>query len=116
MFFSFVMSLITLAIHVPISRISASFIPREVTAGVPMRSPLVTNGLLVSFGMVFLLTVIAAFPSAFSASRPGDALVREVEEHKVVIGTPGNEPEAVVHQGLGKDLCIFDNLFIVFLK
>ena len=31
--------------------------PREVTAGVPTRMPLVTNGLSVSNGMVFLLTV-----------------------------------------------------------
>jgi hypothetical protein len=39
-----------------------------VSAGVPTRMPLVTNGDWVSFGTVFLLTVIAAWSSA--ARRP----------------------------------------------
>src|SRR3972149_9640005 len=44
--------------------------PRVVTAGVPMRIPLVTNGDLGSLGTLFLLTVILAAPSAASASFP----------------------------------------------
>ena len=40
--------------------ISGSFMPRVVTAGVPMRMPLVTNGDCVSFGTVFLFTVMPA--------------------------------------------------------
>ena len=61
----------TRAIERPIQRISSSFMPRVVTAGVPIRRPLVTNGLRLSFGMVFLLTVMWAFPSTVSASSPG---------------------------------------------
>ena len=37
-------------------RISGSSSPRVVTAGVPIRMPLVTNGDCVSRGTVFLLT------------------------------------------------------------
>ena len=44
--------------------------PRVVTAGVPMRMPLVTNGDCVSFGTVFLFTVIAASSSAVCATLP----------------------------------------------
>ena len=50
----------TLSISSAIVSISGSPIPRVVTAGVPMRMPLVTNGDCVSFGTVFLFTVIAA--------------------------------------------------------
>ena len=45
-------------IQLAICTISGSFIPREVTAGVPRRMPLVTKGLRLSKGMPFLLTVI----------------------------------------------------------
>ena len=44
--------------------------PRVVTAGVPMRTPLVTIGPLVSNGMPFLFTVIPARSSASWASLP----------------------------------------------
>ena len=50
--------------------ISASFIPRVVSAGVPMRMPEVTIGFSGSKAIMFLLTVIAAFPSAASATLP----------------------------------------------
>ena len=53
-----------------ITAISDSFIPRVVTAGVPSRMPLVTIGLFVSNGIVFLLTVIHARSSASWASLP----------------------------------------------
>ena len=56
--------------QVAISCISDSFIPRVVTAGVPIRSPLVWNGDRVSFGTVFLFTVIFARSSAICASLP----------------------------------------------
>ena len=46
---------------------SFSFIPRAVNAGLPILIPLVTNGLLVSPGTVFLFTVIPAFPKAAKA-------------------------------------------------
>jgi len=67
---SSLMSESTWRILAPMNRISGSFMRREVTAGVPMRRPLVTKGLRVSLGMVFLFTVMPAQPRAFSASRP----------------------------------------------
>ena len=50
--------------------ISGSRMPRVVTAGVPMRMPLVTIGGFVSNGIVFLLTVMPALSSAASATLP----------------------------------------------
>src|SRR6202044_3113032 len=47
----------------PTCRISASFIPRVVNAGVPIRMPLGFRGGFVSKGMAFLLTVIPAWRS-----------------------------------------------------
>jgi hypothetical protein len=44
--------------------------PRVVTAGVPMRMPDATIGGFGSNGIVFLLTVIPASSSAFSATFP----------------------------------------------
>ena len=43
---------------------------KKVIAGVPILIPLGSNGLLLSNGIVFLLTVIFAFSKAFSASFP----------------------------------------------
>src|SRR5436190_19357557 len=51
-------SLMTAAISSPIFRISSSFIPRVVKAGVPNLIPDATNGFCVSNGIVFLFTVI----------------------------------------------------------
>src|ERR1017187_10768631 len=45
-------------IHLPTCRISGSFMPRVVSAGLPMRMPLGFIGGLVSNGMAFLLTVM----------------------------------------------------------
>src|SRR6266404_679324 len=50
--------------------ISASAIPRVVSAGVPNRIPDDTKGEFVSNGIVFLFTVIFAASSAFSATLP----------------------------------------------
>jgi len=50
--------------------ISFSFIPLDVTAGVPIRIPLVINGLWVSNGTAFLFTVIPDLSSAVSKFLP----------------------------------------------
>ena len=50
--------------------ISASPMPRVVTAGVPSRMPLATIGGFLSKGIAFLLTVMCALPSAASATLP----------------------------------------------
>ncbi len=44
--------------------------PRDVTAAVPIRTPLVTNGLAVSNGIVFLFTVIPTSSNTCSATLP----------------------------------------------
>src|SRR5437016_1243051 len=44
--------------------------PRVVTEGVPIRMPLATKGFCGSNGIAFLLTVMPALSSAFSASAP----------------------------------------------
>src|SRR5580700_4171901 len=54
----------TASIHAPICFISASPMPREVTAGVPSRTPLGLNGLRGSYGTVFELQMIPARSSA----------------------------------------------------
>ena len=53
-----------------IASISASRMPRVVTAGVPTRMPLAVSGGCVSKGIAFLLTVMPARPSAASATLP----------------------------------------------
>ena len=52
--------------------ISASRIPRVVTAGVPTRMPLATIGGFWSNGIAFLLTVIPALPSASQCGEAAD--------------------------------------------
>ena len=81
--------------------------PRVVTAGVPMRMPLVTNGDCVSFGTVFLFTVIAARSSAFSADLAGEALVAQVDEHQVVVGAAGDDLEAARRRAPSASACAF---------
>src|SRR5208337_2347078 len=46
----------------------------------------------------------------------GDALGCQVEEHEVVVGAAGDEAEAVCQEGFGEDLCILDDLLIVFCE
>ena len=53
-----------------ISAMSAWFMPRVVTAGVPMRTPEVIVGLRVSLGTVFLFRVMFAWPSSVSRRLP----------------------------------------------
>ena len=54
----------------PIWRNSASFIPREVEAGEPKRTPLPRCGGCSSKGMAFLLAVMFARSSSSCMSRP----------------------------------------------
>ena len=55
---------------------SASFRPRVVRAGVPRRTPLVTFGGRGSLRMAFLLQMMPAASSAFSASAPVKSALR----------------------------------------
>ena len=87
--------------------------PRVVTAGVPMRMPLVTNGDCVSFGTVFLFTVIAARSSAFSADLAGEPLVAQVDEHEVVVRPARHELVAARDERLRERLRVRDDLLRV---
>ena len=53
-----------------ISSISSKLKPRDVTAAVPIRTPLVTNGFSGSNGILFLFTVIPISSKACSATLP----------------------------------------------
>ena len=60
----------TSAIQPASMRTSVSLKPRVVTAGVPMRRPLLIEGGRGSLGTAFLFTVMCARPSDASASFP----------------------------------------------
>src|SRR5471032_2854936 len=65
------------------SRTSASLEPRRVTAGVPIRTPEVTNGLFGSLGTLFLFTVMLARPRAASGFyRPDPSGTDGYEYHR----------------------------------
>ena len=76
--------------------------PRVVTAGVPMRMPLVTNGDCVSLGTVFLLTVMPAVSSAVLATLPVSACVAQIDQHQVVVRAAGHDLEPAVHERRGQ--------------
>ena len=58
------------AMHSAIVTMSASFMPLDVTAGVPNLKPLVMNGDCLSNGIAFLLAVMCARSSKASTSLP----------------------------------------------
>ncbi len=76
------------------SAISGSPIPAVVTAAVPRRRPLVTNGFSGSFGIAFLLQVMPASSSASCATLPVTPKGPEIDEHEVVVGAARHDPEA----------------------
>ncbi len=90
--------------------------PRVVTAGVPMRMPLVMNGLRVSKGMAFLLTVMPASQSSVSSSLARDVLVCQVNKHQVVVRASGNQLYAAIHKALGKCRCIGNDLVLIRIE
>ena len=68
--------------------------PRVVTAGVPMRTPLVTNGLRFSPGTVFLLAVMCTSSRRCSSSLPVMSIVAQVDQHQVVVRAAGHQVDA----------------------
>ena len=100
----------TRSISAAMRAISAAPMPRVVTADVPMRMPLVTNGDWVSFGTVFLLTVIAASSSASCATFPVRcAAIAQVDEHQVIVSSAGHDLESMRHERLGKRARVRDD-------
>ena len=70
--------------------------PAVVTAAVPRRSPLVTNGFSGSFGIAFLLQVMPGAVERLLGDLAGDAERPEVDEHQVVVGAARHDAEALV--------------------
>ena len=71
----------TLSIMSTMIGICSSFKPRVVIAGVPTRRPDVENGVRVSNGTMFLLIVMSALTSVFSAFLPvnsGNLVLRSI--------------------------------------
>ena len=62
--------------HSAMTSMSSSLSPRVVTAGVPIRTPEVTNGLLGSFGTVFLFRVMYTSSQRFCGSLPEISMPR----------------------------------------
>ena len=78
--------------------------PCVVTDGVPMRTPLVTNGLRGSSGIVFLFTCDAGLIERRLGDLAGQLGIErgEVDHHQVDVGTTRDEAEALLHQGIGE--------------
>ena len=99
-------------------RISSSPMPRVVSAGVPRRMPEATKGLLVSNGIVFLLTVM---PGGFERllghlARHALAVHEHVDEDEVVVRPARDEAEALLLQLGGERLRVGEDLPLVVLE
>ena len=75
-----------------------------------MRIPLGFIGGLASNGMAFLLTVMPASPSAFSASLAEHAFGEYVDQHEVRVGSAGDDAEAFGSQGFRQNFGVGDDL------
>ena len=92
--------------------------PCVVTAGVPMRRPLVTNGLRGSSGIVFLFSVMPALVERGLGDLAGELGVErpQVDDHQVVVGAARHEPEALPRQRLGQRRRVRHDLVGVLLE
>ena len=89
--------------RVAICSISGSRIPAVVTAAVPIRSPLVTNGDRGSSGMVLRLSVmpgsiedlLGLLARQLRLERP------QVDQHQMVVGPARDQPEPLAPPGRG---------------
>ena len=68
--------------------------PRVVTAGVPMRTPLVTNGERGSNGTVFLFDRDAGAVERLLGDLAGELGAAQVDQHEVVVGAARAQPQA----------------------
>ena len=76
--------------------------PAVVTDAVPSRKPLVTNGFSGSFGIAFLLHVIAGAVERLLRDLAGDAERPQVDQHQVVVGAARHDAEALVGERVGE--------------
>ena len=100
----------TRSISSAMRRISGLPMPRVVSAGVPSRMPLVTNGDCGSSGIVFLLTVIPACVEQLLRRLAGEPLGPQVDQHQVGVGAAGDDGEAALDQRVGQRLGVLDHL------
>ena len=81
--------------------------PRVVSAGVPTRMPLVTIGFSGSKGIMFLLTVIPALPSASSATLPVSPTERTSTSSRWLSVPPETRRSPPLGQRLRRAPCAF---------
>ena len=90
--------------------------PRVVTAGVPTRTPLVTNGLRFSPGTVFLMAVMCTFVQVMPSSLPGQSSsVRSISSRWLSV-PPENQLHAAGGQLVGHGLGVLHDLGGVLLE
>ena len=81
---------------------SAAPKPREVSAGVPIRTPEVYQAPFGSRGTALRLVTMPASSSADSAWRPVSPNDGHVDQHEVVVGAAGDQPGAALQQPVGQ--------------
>ena len=84
----------------------------------PIRTPLVTNGLRGSSGIVFLLSVIPASSSADLRVLAAQVGVEraQIDEHQVVVGAAADEAEPLADERLGERARVEHDLLGVLLE
>ena len=87
--------------------------PRVVTAGVPTRMPLVTNGLWVVERHHVLVERDVRAAEGLFRHLPGDPFVAEVDEHEVVVGAAADQIVATLHKRRRHGLGVLDDLLHV---
>ena len=100
----------------PVSRKSSSSKPRIVIAGVPTRTPEVTNGERSSKGTVLRLTVTFTSASRSSASLPVQSELAQVDEQQVRVRAAGDEVEPRLLQRVGERVGVRTDLLLIRAK
>ena len=91
--------------------------PRVVTAGVPMRTPLVTNGERVSNGTAFLIHRDARFIEGLLRDLAGQFRFAQIDEHQMIVGAVGSQAKPVSSSSrLRERLGVFDDLLLINFK
>ena len=102
--------------HSAILSISSSTSPLVVTAGVPMRTPEVTKGLLGALGTVFLFKVIYTSSQRFCSSLPEISIPRRSTSIKWLSVPPVRNLKALLLKGVRQGLGVLYNLALVSFK
>ena len=89
--------------------ISRSRMPRVVTAGVPMRTPLVTNGFLRLLWHGVLVHRDPREIECLLGGLAGETFIAEIDEHEMVVRSAGHELVAARDEGLRERLRVGDD-------